>query len=153
PRRAPEGFAPVKSGRKSDDVFAQIAEFIRDGRFEPGAKLPAERELAATFQTSRQTIREALYRAELTGLIEVRHGMGSFVVAPGPGDPIDRPLIELIKKEAHRIGEFFEIRRALEGWCAAQAAKAASEAALADMKARLDAMHDLDVTDDDWEKN
>ena len=147
-----EGFAPVKSGRKSDEVFAQIAEFIRAGRFAPGTKLPAERELAATFRTSRQTIREALYRAELTGLIEVRHGTGSFVAAQTPGE-LDLPLIELIRREAHRIGEFFEIRRAIEGWCAAQAAKVAPESALADMKARLDAMRSLDVTDDAWEKN
>jgi GntR family transcriptional regulator, transcriptional repressor for pyruvate dehydrogenase complex len=145
-------FSPLKSGRKSDEVFAQIAAFIRDGRFAPGAKLPAERELAATFNTSRQTIREALYRAELTGLIEVRHGAGSFVTAPKP-DALDEPLIALIRKEAHRIAEFFEIRRALEGWCAVQAAKVAPEAALAEMKARLDAMRHLAVNDDDWERN
>ena len=151
--RRNEGFAPLKSGRKSDEVFAQIAAFIRAGRFAPGGKLPPERELAALLHTSRPTVREALYRAELTGLIEVRHGAGSFVVAPSPSEPIDRPLIELIKKEAHRIGEFFEIRRALEGWCAAQAAKVAPEAALADMKARLDAMRGLDVNDEDWERN
>jgi GntR family transcriptional repressor for pyruvate dehydrogenase complex len=150
-----EGFAPVKGGRKSDDVYAQIAEFIRGGRFAPGTKLPAERELAATFRTSRQTIREALYRAELNGLIEVRHGTGSFVAAHAPQAPgaLDLPLIELIRKEAHRIGEFFEIRRAIEGWCAAQAAKTAPESALADMKARLDAMRSLDVTDEEWERN
>ena len=80
----PEGFAPLKSGRKSDEVFAQFAEFIRAGRFAPGTMLPAERELAAMFNTSRPTIREALYRAELVGLIEVRHGTGSFVVAQKP---------------------------------------------------------------------
>ncbi len=147
------GFSPLKSGRKSDEVFAQIAEFIRSGRFAPGSKLPAERELAAMLNTSRPTVREALYRAELVGLIEVRHGTGSFVVGAAPSEPIDRPLIELIKKEAHRITEFFEIRRALEGWCAAQAAKVAPESALADMKARLDAMQGLDVTGDEWEKN
>jgi GntR family transcriptional regulator, transcriptional repressor for pyruvate dehydrogenase complex len=149
------GFAPVKSGRKSDDVYAQIAEFIRGGRFAPGAKLPAERELAATFRTSRQTIREALYRAELNGLIEVRHGTGSFVAAQAAQPPgqLDLPLIELIRKEAHRIGEFFEIRRAIEGWCAARAAQAAPESALDEMKTRLDAMRSLDVTDEAWEKN
>jgi GntR family transcriptional regulator, transcriptional repressor for pyruvate dehydrogenase complex len=149
---AARDFSPLKSGRKSDEVFAQIAEFIRGGRFAPGAKLPAERELAATFNTSRQTIREALYRAELTGLIEVRHGAGSFVMASNPG-ALEAPLVELIRKEAHRIAEFFEIRRALEGWCAAQAARVAPETALAEMKARLDAMKRLNVNDDDWEKN
>src|SRR5438552_622569 len=136
-RELRHGFSPLKSTRKSDEVFDQIALFIRNGRFERGAKLPPERELASIFNTSRPTIREALYRADLVGLIEVRHGAGSFVMATQPREPMDRPLIELIKKEAHRISEFFEIRRALEGWCAAQAAKVATRTDLKAMKARI----------------
>jgi len=154
PSRDPlPGFHPFKSGRKSDTVFEQISEFIRAGRFPSGGKLPPERELSALFNTSRQTIREAIYRAELVGLVEVRHGAGSFVVAQKAREPIDRPLIELIKTEAHRIGEFFEIRRALEGWCAMQAAKVATKADLEAMNMRLQAMRDLDVADDEWEVN
>jgi GntR family transcriptional regulator, transcriptional repressor for pyruvate dehydrogenase complex len=150
---ASTAFLPLKSGRKSDQVFDQISSFIRAGRFPTGAKLPAERELAALFKTSRQTVREAIYRAELVGLIEVRHGTGSFVVSRKPQAPVDRPLVELIKTEAHRVGEFFEIRRALEGWCASHAAKVRTQSYLSAMKARLDAMRTLDVTSDEWEEN
>jgi GntR family transcriptional repressor for pyruvate dehydrogenase complex len=145
--------SPLKSTRKSEEVFAQIARFIHNGRFAPGAKLPPERELATLFNTSRATVREALYRAELVGLIEVRHGAGSYVTSARPREALDRPIIDLIKREAHRISEFFELRRALEGWCAAQAAKAATRKDLAEMKARLDRMKSLDVTDADWEAN
>ena len=146
-------FLPLKSGRKSDQVFEQISGFIRSGRFAPGSRLPAERELTTMLNTSRQTIREAIYRAELVGLIEVRHGAGSFVVSRTPRVSADRPLMDLIKIEANRVGEFFEIRRALEGWCASQAAKAGTDADLRAMKSRLDDMRDLDVTDDAWEEN
>ncbi|NWG23536.1 MAG: GntR family transcriptional regulator, partial [Pseudorhodoplanes sp.] len=41
---AREGLSPLKSGRKSDEVFEQISEQIRTGGFPPGGKLPAERE-------------------------------------------------------------------------------------------------------------
>jgi GntR family transcriptional repressor for pyruvate dehydrogenase complex len=146
-------FHPLKSNRKSDEVFEQIAQFIRNGTFQPGAKLPPERDLAAVFNTSRPTIREALYRAELVGLIEVRHGSGSFVRSAEPTPLVEQSLIELIEREAHRISEFFDIRRALEGWCAAQAAKVAKPDHLAAMKERLDLMRDLDVTGEDWERN
>ena len=78
---APAPFTPVKGARKSDHVFEQIVGFIRSGRFPIESRLPAERELTTIFNTSRQTIREAIYRAELAGLIEVRHGAGSFVVS------------------------------------------------------------------------
>jgi len=154
PRPARSGsFLPLKSGRKSDQVFEQISGFIRSGRFPPGSRLPAERELTATLNTSRQTVREAIYRAELVGLIEVRHGAGSFVVAQTPQVLADKPFIDLIKIEADRVGEFFEIRRVLEGWCASQAAKLAAAAHLDAMKARLDAMRGLAVTEDAWEAN
>lgn len=148
-----QSFLPLKSGRKSDQVFEQISGFIRSGRFAPGTRLPAERELTTMLNTSRQTIREAIYRAELVGLIEVRHGAGSFVVSRTPQVPADRPLLDLIKIEADRVGEFFEIRRALEGWCAGQAARVCSRSNLDAMKARLDAMRELAVTDDAWEEN
>ena len=62
-------------------------------------------------------------------------------------------MIELIKTEAHRIGEFFEIRRALEGWCASQAAQTAKKAELDEMHARLQIMKGLDVADEEWETN
>jgi GntR family transcriptional regulator, transcriptional repressor for pyruvate dehydrogenase complex len=153
PQALRDAISPLKSARKSDEVFDQIARFIRSGRFQPGTKLPPERELATLFNTSRPTVREALYRAELVGLIEVRHGAGSYVMAAQPREAMDRPIIDLIKKEAHRISEFFEIRRALEGWCAAQAAKVATRKDLKEMKSRLDRMKGLDVTGEEWERN
>jgi GntR family transcriptional repressor for pyruvate dehydrogenase complex len=104
------------------------------------------------FNTSRQTVREAIYRAELCGLIEVRHGAGSFVVSNKP-QIANKAVDELIKIEAGKVGEFFEIRRALEGWCASQAAKVGSKSHFSAMKARLDAMKTLDVTSDAWEEN
>ena len=146
-------FLPLKGGRKSDQVFEQLSAFIRSGRFSNGSRLPAERELAEMFNTSRQTVREAIYHAELVGLVEVRHGSGSFIVSRKPQIRTERSFADLVSFEAHRVGEFFEIRRALEGWCASQAAKLGTDADFRAMKERLDAMRDLDVTDELWEKN
>jgi GntR family transcriptional repressor for pyruvate dehydrogenase complex len=151
-RPSPLPASALKSVRKSDQVFEEISRFIRSGRFPPGSRLPAERDLVTMFDTSRQTIREAIYRAELIGFVEVRHGAGTFVVSATPTVG-EKAVDELIKIEANKVGEFFEIRRALEGWCAGQAAKAAGKPQLATMKARLDAMKALDVTSDAWEEN
>ena len=60
---------------------------------------------------------------------------------------------EPIRIEEGKVSEFFEIRRSLEGWCASKAAKAGSKSQFAAIKARLDAMHVLDVTSDAWEEN
>ena len=150
---APAQFSPLRGGRKSDQVFEQIAAFIGDGRFASGSRLPAERELSEIFKTSRQTIREAIYRAELVGIVEVRHGAGTFVVSRKPRVIADRSFADLITIEASRVGEFFEIRRALEGWCASQAAKLGGVAEFRAMKEHLDVMRGLDVTDPAWEEN
>jgi GntR family transcriptional repressor for pyruvate dehydrogenase complex len=147
----PPPIAPLRGGRKSDVVFSQIHDFIRLGRFVPGSRLPPEREFTALFNASRPTVREALYRAELLGLIEVRHGAGSIVLSATPRAPVDRPLHELIRNELHRVNEFFDIRRAIEGWCAAQAAKNPDRASLARMKSCLEEMKRRNVTDDEWE--
>ncbi|HZP76477.1 MAG TPA: FCD domain-containing protein [Pseudolabrys sp.] len=158
-RRAPtrarpiKGLRPLRAGRKSDAVFEQISESIRAGRFPVGMKLPPERDLAAMFNTSRPTVREAIHRAELVGFVEVRHGSGSFVLGEGPRSSVDQPLLDLLKHQAHRVGEFFEIRRLIEGWCAAQAARNAEASDVAALKARLDAMRVLDVGDEEWELN
>src|SRR5215813_3661989 len=128
------------------------SSIIRSGRFPIESRLPAERELTTIFNTSRQTIREAIYRAELAGLIEVRHGAGSFVVSRGSRMP-EKNVGELIGIEEEKVGEFFEIRRTLEGWCASKAAKAGSKSQFAALKARLDAMRVLDVKSDAWEEN
>jgi DNA-binding GntR family transcriptional regulator len=121
-------FLPLRGGRKFDRVFEQIAVLIGNGRFAHGSRLPAERELTEIFNTSRQTVREAIYHAELVGLIETRHGSGSFVVSRKPQIRKERSFVDLISIEAHRAEEFFEIRRALGGWCASQAAKLGTEA-------------------------
>lgn len=42
-RHGSKTFLPLKGGRKSDQVFEQIANFIRSGRFPPGTRLPVER--------------------------------------------------------------------------------------------------------------
>jgi GntR family transcriptional repressor for pyruvate dehydrogenase complex len=128
--RKQEYFVPLRSARKSDEVFEQLAKLIHDGRFPLGSQLPTERELMEQINASRQTVREALYRAELVGLIEVRHGAGSFVVSSFERNALDAPFAELIEQQADRIAEFFEIRTLVEGWSVSQAATQAKAADL-----------------------
>ena len=51
------------------------------GAFVPGQRLPSERELAASLDVSRTTVREAISRLAATGFVEVRRGRngGAFV--------------------------------------------------------------------------
>lgn len=63
----------------SEIVAGKLASMILDGVYHSGYQLPAERDLVKQFGVSRSTLREALKMLEDSNLIEVRHGVGSFI--------------------------------------------------------------------------
>src|SRR5204862_33290 len=65
-------------------IADQIAALIDRGEFKPGARLPAERELARELGVSRTSVREAIISLEIAGKVEVRIGNGLLVRAPSP---------------------------------------------------------------------
>lgn len=66
-------------------LYRQIAQQLREwmvaSGFEPGARLPAERDLAVQWGVSRSSLREAVIALEVEGAIEVRTGSGIYVTA------------------------------------------------------------------------
>ena len=65
--------------RRADGVFQQLRLRILGGALARGERLPNERDLANTFEVNRTSVREAVQRLEHLGLVEVRHGHGTFV--------------------------------------------------------------------------
>lgn len=64
----------------ADRIFATIAAEILDGTLPPGARLPAERQLAEAHGVNRHVVREAIKRVEQIGLVETRQGGGTRVL-------------------------------------------------------------------------
>lgn len=81
-------YRPVRSGNALEDTTARIVQTVRLGLVAPGESLPAERELAALYGVSRDTVREAIRELADAGWLETRRGRygGTFVV-----DPVPRP--------------------------------------------------------------
>ncbi len=144
-------FSPIKTSKIPDKVYKQIVSMISNGQFKPGQKLPSEREMALDLEVSRQSVSEALYRAETMGLIEVRQGEGSFVVS-SVRESLKPPLTVLLAEHAERVFEFLEIRRLLEGWCAEKAATEATPENLQTTKDILKRMEKVLPTEKRWEK-
>ena len=67
--------------RGSAWITSQLRQAILEGRYAPGAKLPAERRFASAFGASRATIRTALSHLETERLVTRRLGAGTFVNA------------------------------------------------------------------------
>ncbi|UCF90369.1 MAG: FadR family transcriptional regulator [Desulfobacterales bacterium] len=144
-------FAPIKTRKISDEVYKQIVASISSGQFKPGEKIPSEREMASELGISRQSLREALHRAEVMGLIKVRQGEGSFIRS-SVHEPLKPALTVIIEKEAEKIFEFLEIRKLIEGWCAEKAAREANAEDLDYIRAILDQMKTIGSKDKRWEE-
>lgn len=62
-----------------DQLYAQVKARILAGKLQPGEALPSERDLIATLQIARTTLRRAFGRLETEGFVQRRRGVGSFV--------------------------------------------------------------------------
>ena len=132
-------------------LYRQIADQIRTligkGEVQPGARLPAERDLARQLGVSRPSLREAIIALEVEGLLDVRVGSGIYVSRPEERRPA-APIAE----DAGPF-EVIQARRVIESECAALAAREANAAqrraihkAHADMKREARRHHNpLDV--------
>jgi GntR family transcriptional regulator len=59
-----------------------IATEIAQGEYRPGDQLPTEDALLQRFQVSRITVRRAIQNLVNRGLLEIRRGLGTFVLSP-----------------------------------------------------------------------
>lgn len=134
------------SGGKNrvDSVYASIIETISSGKYADGARLPTETELAEEFGVSRPTVREALSRLRLDGLIASRRGSGSYVLRR-PDRNIKRfAPIESIAD----VQRCFTFRVALESAAAGLAADLRTDKDLHDLQQCYMRMEEASARDD-----
>ena len=107
----------------SQEVELHLRESILAGSYNPGDKLPAERELVEQFQVSRATVRDALNNLQNMGLLEIKRGInaGAYIVAPNPL-PITQSFQNLIQMKQVNFTHLIEIRLYIEPNVAACAA-------------------------------
>jgi GntR family transcriptional regulator len=72
-----------RPGALYQQVAAAIRQAILSGEFAPNSLLPSEAQLMARYGVSRPTVRNAIAALRAEGLIDVRHGKGSFVRSDG----------------------------------------------------------------------
>lgn len=60
-------------------IVQELRQLIEQQNIQPGDKLPSERVLTELLQVGRSSVREALRSLELLGLIETKHGGGTFL--------------------------------------------------------------------------
>jgi len=73
-----------------EQIVAVIEGLIAAGEYAVGDQLPSERELAASFQTSRNTVREAIVLLQSRGLLSKETKARARVTQPNSGDMLNQ---------------------------------------------------------------
>lgn len=71
--------ARANSKTLTESAQQELLQAIMNGTYAPGSQLPTEAELGELLGVSRTVVREALRALEDDGLIDRRHGVGTFV--------------------------------------------------------------------------
>jgi len=116
----------AKGGTDSTEhVISYVRDLIARGELRPGDRLSAERDLSTQLGVSRPTIRAGLRALSAMGVVQSRHGSGTYI-PDGPPTLGSEPLRFLAALHGLSREEMYEARRVLEVSAAGLAAERAS---------------------------
>lgn len=89
-------------------VYETICQWLRDGKYKPGDKLPGENILAEQFQVSRGTLRQAMLLLQEDGLIGNHQGKGNIVLSnqdmqQNGFEKVGNPIIDFCVRPIDRV--------------------------------------------------
>lgn len=100
-----------------DTVYNKMVEYITNGDWPAGQKIPPENELAKTFQVSRSSIRQAISKLNALGLIESRQGSGTIIKRSSASATLT-DIIPTIMFEIEDNLHIFEFHKGIQIECA-----------------------------------
>ncbi|SES25794.1 transcriptional regulator, GntR family [Lentzea xinjiangensis] len=128
-----EALRPMVKSRLYEQVLERLRAYVGEAGLSAGDKLPAERDLAASLGVSRASVKQAIVVLEVQGLVEARHGGGTYLVR----DTLDVEPVEQLVERRKRLPEVLEAREALETKLAELAAERRTDAELEDIRRAL----------------
>ena len=129
-------FRPIKNEKIYMTVIRQVKGLIEDGQLAPGDRLPPERELAAMLSVSRASVRQAISALEAQGIVEIRHGDGTYILDPNEADGVIESFSRFLVEEQITPGEILETRKIVE----CESARLCAERASPEHFRRLEAL-------------
>lgn len=128
-----------------DRLSVDLERLILEGTLEPGARMPAERELADYLNVSRASIRDALRELENRGLISRKPGRGTIVLEPGANARLGGDVLSAMADLKPELQDIMELRAIVEPPIARITAGRATSRDLAQLRELVEAMEG-DVT-------
>ena len=132
----PPSAPPRRHRNLAQSVVAYISDGIRNGTISPGEKLPTESEIMRIQGVSRTVVREAISHLQAAGLVETRHGIGTFVLQPPAPSTLGLdPTTVVTMRDVLAI---LELRISLETEAAGLAASRRTDQQLKQLRETLD---------------
>lgn len=103
---------------KTESVHDLVFQAILRGDYRPGDRIPAERDMATQTKTSRVTVRRAYAALEKAGILECRHGSGTYISRAARGTEQTNGLMAVLASLRDPFA--LEFIAALEGELAAK---------------------------------
>jgi len=118
-----------------DLVINQVKDWITDGTYKSGDRLPPEGDICSICNVSRGPVREAMKVLSAVGLVEVKQGDGTYITKDeGTGVLLD-PLLLSFQKSYWNKQELAEFRGAIEHSVVELIIKKASDEELKNLRA------------------
>jgi len=124
-------------------LLSTFKQLISDGTIGPGARLPAEREMASSLKVSRGSLRQVLKMLEVMGVVSQRVGDGTYLNAAAPAI-LAEPMEFFILLDGISFEELMDARLIVEPEIAARAATRASPQQVDALLASLTQMENSD---------
>lgn len=135
------GSGSVRPNSAGAEVAKRLLEYFTSGDVQPGTRLPAERQLAASLGVGRSAMREALAALDLLGVVHIRPGSGTYLRGSA-SELLPQTLSWGLMLGEQRTAELIELRHGLEVEAARLAAERASGEHIARLRACLARMRD-----------
>lgn len=103
----------VKKMSVVDTVIDAIIADIISRKYLPGAKLPNEYDLMSELNVSRNSLREAIKIMSTMGIVEIKHGDGTYVCSQIAPTLIDNVIYSIILNVSS-VKELIELRQILD---------------------------------------
>jgi DNA-binding FadR family transcriptional regulator len=139
-------------GGRAEGVADDLLRLVLDGTYPAGSTLPSEAELAARFQVSRLTVREAIRSLTSTRVIHTQQGRSSVINPPDQWSPLEP---RLLRARGQASGEplqlprrLMEARRTVEVGIAELAASRRTDEHLSRMAEFIDQMREAHLQTD-----
>jgi GntR family transcriptional repressor for pyruvate dehydrogenase complex len=129
----------VQRAGVKNQVFEQLRNQILERKWPPSAKLPSENALAVALGVSRVSIREALHMLASLGLLETRHGGGTYV-REYSGELLFSPLLPMLALDTLDILHVLEYRKIMEKGIMSLVVKRAGQAEIEELEYAIVAM-------------